>query len=298
MNKQGSNGSTLVSFDTDMKPFTTSRNSTVKRLFIIVDRQEFIRGCLNSWITMFCPEFELANGTDVITALSTEMLARASVVIFSANGATLADGWLNNQVAWLKANCPNLPVVAIVGPDEVRSIADLAHRFRLQGYVPTNSSMEIAAAVLRLVAAGGVYIPQVQETNPLPLAVNTETRTSEAVRAARLTPRECMVLNLLGRGMSNKIIAYRLSLSQSTIKAHVHNIISKLKVHNRTEAAVVAHRVQSRTAVEHEAVSIGPILSASRRETTVPTVHEITAVSSTPQELELGAAAMLGPVSA
>ena len=38
--------------------------------------------------------------------------------------------------------------------------------------------------------------------------------------------------------MANKIIAYRLSLSQSTVKAHVHNIISKLNVSNRTEAAV------------------------------------------------------------
>jgi two-component system nitrate/nitrite response regulator NarL len=51
---------------------------------------------------------------------------------------------------------------------------------------------------------------------------------------------------MLEQGMANKIIAYRLSLSQSTVKAHVHSIISKLNVRNRTEAAVTSqHHAES-----------------------------------------------------
>ena len=53
----------------------------------------------------------------------------------------------------------------------------------------------------------------------------------------RLSRRECVILGLLGRHLSNKQIARELGLELSTIKNHVHNIIVKLKVSNRTEAA-------------------------------------------------------------
>ena len=48
------------------------------------------------------------------------------------------------------------------------------------------------------------------------------------------------MLELLEQRMANKIIAFRLGLSQSTVKAHVHSIFSKLNVRNRTEATVTS----------------------------------------------------------
>jgi DNA-binding NarL/FixJ family response regulator len=53
--------------------------------------------------------------------------------------------------------------------------------------------------------------------------------------------REAEVLCLLSKGQPNKIIAHRLDLAESTIKLHIHHIISKLGVSNRTEAAIVFH---------------------------------------------------------
>lgn len=58
-------------------------------------------------------------------------------------------------------------------------------------------------------------------------------------RLRRLTKRENEVLEILSEGCPNKIIASRLGLSENTIKLHIHNIISKLGVHNRTEAAMI-----------------------------------------------------------
>ncbi|MGH6862017.1 MAG: response regulator transcription factor, partial [Phyllobacterium sp.] len=46
-------------------------------------------------------------------------------------------------------------------------------------------------------------------------------------------------LELLSEGLQNKIIADRLTLSEHTVKVHVHNLIRKLRVHNRTQAAAV-----------------------------------------------------------
>jgi DNA-binding NarL/FixJ family response regulator len=59
---------------------------------------------------------------------------------------------------------------------------------------------------------------------------------------ASLTPREREVLVLLGRGMSNRELADTLVVSEKTVKTHVSNILMKLGVHDRTQAALLAVR--------------------------------------------------------
>ena len=61
----------------------------------------------------------------------------------------------------------------------------------------------------------------------------------DQLRAA-LSPRETDVLKLLAQGLSNKDIAVTMRLSPSTVKRHVENILSKLRLKNRVEAAVYA----------------------------------------------------------
>uniref|UniRef100_UPI000ADF3935 response regulator transcription factor n=1 Tax=Aestuariivita boseongensis TaxID=1470562 RepID=UPI000ADF3935 len=53
-----------------------------------------------------------------------------------------------------------------------------------------------------------------------------------------LTRREAQVLRLVAKGKQNKIIAEELNLSEHTVKLHIHHVIAKLGVHNRTEAAI------------------------------------------------------------
>jgi DNA-binding NarL/FixJ family response regulator len=59
-------------------------------------------------------------------------------------------------------------------------------------------------------------------------------------RLSHLTPREEQILSILANGRSNKEIGNRLDLSEKTIKHHMTNILQKLKVRNRVEAALVA----------------------------------------------------------
>ncbi len=60
---------------------------------------------------------------------------------------------------------------------------------------------------------------------------------------APLSPQELQVLNLLVQGLSNKQIASRLELAERTVEFHVGNILKKLEVSSRTEAAVKAVRL-------------------------------------------------------
>jgi NarL family two-component system response regulator LiaR len=68
------------------------------------------------------------------------------------------------------------------------------------------------------------------------------SRLLEELVTDPLTPREREVLGLIGRGMANKVIARELSLSEKTVKAHVSNILAKLGVTDRTQAALYAVR--------------------------------------------------------
>jgi len=60
-----------------------------------------------------------------------------------------------------------------------------------------------------------------------------------------LTPQQVRVLMMLGEGLLNKQIAYRLNVSEATIKAHVSAILQKLGVDSRTQAVIAINRIDS-----------------------------------------------------
>ena len=125
------------------------------------------------------------------------------------------------------------------GHEPARAVS-LADRWGVQGCLPLSSSTDVAAAAIRLVAAGGAYRPHEAGPETSRERPSPDTKSEAAV----LTPREEAVLDLLGRGLPNKVIAYELGMSLGTVKVHVHNIMAKLKVRNRTAAAVAARAGQ------------------------------------------------------
>lgn len=83
---------------------------------------------------------------------------------------------------------------------------------------------------------------EIVSTGGRPMSSATKNRRG-AVREARLeevSPREARVLSLLALALTNKEIASRLGISPATVKRHVENILHKLDLRNRTEAAVYA----------------------------------------------------------
>jgi DNA-binding NarL/FixJ family response regulator len=93
-------------------------------------------------------------------------------------------------------------------------------------------------AALERVRAGGTYIPlALTEAEPAPLSERTQSSAW-----SKLTRRQCDVLTLIAEGKSNKLIADALTMSESTVKAHVKQIIRRLNVANRTQAALLATR--------------------------------------------------------
>ena len=107
----------------------------------------------------------------------------------------------------------------------------------VRGYIPTESTtLELALEILRLIRAGGSFVPlgvlAPSATEPGATDMISDARQ---LPAAKFTTREKSVITLLKLGTSNKIIAYELQMSESTVKVHIRNIMRKMKVKNRTE---------------------------------------------------------------
>lgn len=112
--------------------------------------------------------------------------------------------------------------------------------------LPMTLSTDSWLSVLRLLICGEKYIPaalalQLKQTSAAPIEMDDADSTDiarEAEDDIHLTERELQVLRAAAEGKQNKIIADELKLSQHTVKLHMHHVIAKLGVHNRTEAAI------------------------------------------------------------
>jgi DNA-binding NarL/FixJ family response regulator len=111
------------------------------------------------------------------------------------------------------------------------------------GYIPKSGQREVMISALRLIFAGGVYIPPeiLARDEPQPYEEQRPAATRPAVSPAGLglTDRQVDVLSLMMQGKSNKAICRVLNLAEPTVKNHVTAILKALDVSNRTEAVIV-----------------------------------------------------------
>lgn len=134
---------------------------------------------------------------------------------------------------------PDTPILVFSGSEDdadLRMVLELD----LHGFLHKSSSPEVVEAAVRLVLAGGRYLPE----RAAELLLNRSEQVSVDAGRSRgphsgvqLTPRQKIVLDLLAQGRSNKAIARELGISPATVKAHVAQVIGALGARNRTEAA-------------------------------------------------------------
>jgi len=131
---------------------------------------------------------------------------------------------------------PDVPVVIVSGSDELSDVQQ-ALGAGASGFIHKSTPPPVMLSALRLVLAGGIYVPlQAMQREPAPLVA---TRTW----ASGLTSRQMEVLRLLAVGKPNKVIARELDLSEGTVKIHLSAIFRVLDVNNRTEAVLAAQQL-------------------------------------------------------
>ncbi|MFQ5625141.1 MAG: response regulator [Methyloligellaceae bacterium] len=140
---------------------------------------------------------------------------------------------------YLRAQYPEIPVV-VVSANEDPSAISRCIEFGASGFIPKTLPVETIREAVKNVLDGGIWTPPDLD---LTEAGNGETADLVA-RLATLTPQQVRVLMMLGEGLLNKQIAYKLSVSEATIKAHVSAILQKLGVDSRTQAVIAVNKIE------------------------------------------------------
>ncbi|MGD9639093.1 MAG: response regulator [Alphaproteobacteria bacterium] len=133
--------------------------------------------------------------------------------------------------------------IIIISASENHKNINKVLEFGVAGYIPKRSATKVLLSAINLVLDGGKYIP------PTILCGVDRTHSSdnyhisdEKLEDARLTKRQKQVLYFLGEGLANKQIAYKMQLSEATIKLHINALLKNLGVNNRTQAVLIAQK--------------------------------------------------------
>jgi DNA-binding NarL/FixJ family response regulator len=204
------------------------------RTCLICDDHAMMREALAGAVAIGWPEATVIQAADFPSAWAAAA-AKPDLILSDLvmPGASPVEG-----VRRLRDAAPGAPILVITGNEEdavLLALLDLG----IAGFAPKTSKSAIIEAAIRLVLAGGRYLPpRIAE-----LAAG-QRGASEALRSyaagPRLTERQTDVLKLIATGQSNKEIARDLDLSPATIKAHAAAAIAALGAVNRTEAVIKA----------------------------------------------------------
>jgi DNA-binding NarL/FixJ family response regulator len=133
--------------------------------------------------------------------------------------------------------------VVILSDTEYQSSSAEIFQSGVRGIVPTdNTTLEQIIEIIGLVCVGGIFVP----LSSLSLRKSEDQApTAEPASSNEFTCNEMAVFDRLKVGKTNKIIAYELGLSESTVKVHIGRIMKKLNVTNRTQIVCRAHALRA-----------------------------------------------------
>ncbi|RWX78561.1 response regulator transcription factor [Neorhizobium lilium] len=142
-----------------------------------------------------------------------------------------------DAVARAMSSCPQLKIIMLTVSEANEDIAK-ALRLGAKGYVLKGIGSRSLADVIKTVASGETYVSPSLSAQLIAGLSEAQEVSQKRDLMAELTEREQQVLKLVASGLSNKRVAIQLDLHEKTIKHHMTRILSKLKVSNRTEAAL------------------------------------------------------------
>ena len=199
---------------------------------VVIHGRAIFRDCFVRCLEVFYRDhevFSFANVAEWHSSKEPNALAAAVIIIVIDSG----DASNVAGLEFLETAAANIPVVIVSDVDDLDHIVRTL-KSGVRGYIPTSLPFNIAVEAVRLVKAGGTFVPAssfVHDRNEQQHALKT---------SVLLTERQMKVVEEIRHGKANKQIAYELNMSEHTVKVHLRHIMRKLKAKNRTEVAVLS----------------------------------------------------------
>jgi DNA-binding NarL/FixJ family response regulator len=204
---------------------------------LIADDHPLFRGALREAVSSLFKQAEIveAGSFDDVAA----MLERGSDVDLILLDLSMPGVRGFSGLMYLRAQYPSVPVVIVSAIDDP-SIIGRCLDFGASGFIPKTLGVEAIRAAVAGVLEGAVWTPP-----HVDLERGEDAEAAALIgRLGTLTPQQVRVMMMLSEGLLNKQIAYELSVSEATVKAHVSAILQKLGVESRTQAVIAVGKIE------------------------------------------------------
>nr|WP_315220859.1 response regulator [uncultured Duganella sp.] len=208
---------------------------------LLVDDHTLFRSGIRSLLQRH-PEFNVVGeAADGFEGIKRALQLQPQVVLLDLNMPGMSGV---ETLQLMRQDCPDTAIVMLTVSEDAEDLST-ALKAGASGYLLKNIDTDYLTRAIRRAAAGETVVAEAM-TAKLVAQLQSGAAAPVASELDKLTPREREILDCLARGESNKGIARNLELAESTVKIHVQNVLKKLKLSSRVQAAVYAveHRMQ------------------------------------------------------
>jgi DNA-binding NarL/FixJ family response regulator len=206
--------------------------SRKKQNIIMIDGRIAISNALIDKFKIYAKDWKFLSFTTVSEAIAINKTYYPSNILFLLNigGIDFREKKIESYIVNIRKAFLNVPIILLADNEDLLEI-NLFSYFELNGFITTNYSTQLLISSMQVVIFGGTCIPKA-------LISNHPSDIKNKNKIEKLTKRERDVALLLQGGLSNKVIASKLKISENTVKKHMSNIMEKLEVNSRTQAII------------------------------------------------------------
>lgn len=204
--------------------------------FLVVDDHPLFRDALTLAIKATYPDAAIDEASSIEAAkqmVGTGVRYDLVMLDLSMPGVSGFEGFLE-----LRSLDPKQPIVIVSALEDPRIVHE-AVTLGAAGFIPKSARKPELAEAIATVMLGNLTLPKGYQ----PPAAAEGGATDIATRLSSLTPQQLRVLSMLRQGLLNKQIAHELGVGETTVKAHVSEILRKLDVASRTQAVIEVSRI-------------------------------------------------------
>jgi DNA-binding NarL/FixJ family response regulator len=223
---------------------------------IYLDARTLTRDCVGRWLQSSLSGLSVCLRRDP-DEIETAPIANDQIraIVINTGPERMSSPTLARLLSRVSELLPAVPVAVLSDYEDTENIRE-AFELGIRGYIPTSLASMVAVGAIHLVCVGGTFAPAA----PLLAQSNGPHYVGQEPLVEGFTQRQSQILDCLRRGMANKLIAYELSMCESTVKVHIRNIMKKLNATNRTQVAYMtrdlfADVTQHRRSTQYETVA-------------------------------------------
>lgn len=211
---------------------------------VIIDENALSRSCLMRCLAASEGNFVTEGYSRIADWEAAGPTNTTPIVLLCATGRKATDAAIRRDLDLVVQAAPEARVIVVSDYEEPTEIVAALER-GARGYIAMSSNLDVAIAAIRLVRAGGTFVPAsgLLSSRASGPQASEEVETGGRSRQTVFTQRQLEVIDRLRQGESNKLIAYKLNMGECTVKVHVRNIMRKIKARNRTEIAFLTNEL-------------------------------------------------------